>query len=196
MQFGRFDWRVLMDKRQRLLDWLQAIIAFVLLALIIRSVIFIPVEVDGHSMYPTLEDGDRGVVNRFEPHVFGYERFDVVVFQATVQDTYVKRIIGMPGDEVVYQDDQLYINGEMIEEHYLNSLKQSLKDGQLLTENFTLEQLYQVRKVPEGHYFVLGDNRRGSTDSRSATVGFVSLQQIKGKLAFIVFPVENRKIVR
>lgn len=185
-----------MDKRQRYIDWVQAFIAVILFALVIRSVIFIPVQVDGHSMYPTLEDGDRGIVNRFEPHIFGYDRFDIVVFQATKDDTYVKRIIGLPGDEITYLNDELYINGEIVEEPYLNSLKQALKEGELLTDNFTLEQLYGVKTVPAKHFFVLGDNRRGSTDSRSESVGFVSMKQMRGKLAFILLPVENRQFVQ
>ena len=185
-----------MEKKQNLIEWLQAIFAAVLFVLVLRSVIFIPVEVDGHSMYPTLESGDKGIVNRFEPHIFGYERFDVVVFQATKDDTYVKRIIGLPGDEITYEDDLLYINGEPVEEPYLNDLKQALKEGELLTFNFTLEELYGEKTVPKDHYFMLGDNRRGSTDSRFHSVGFVEHDKIKGKLEFILLPFDHKKMVK
>lgn len=184
-----------MGKRQKITDILQMFIVLFLFMFIVHSVIFIPVEIDGHSMYPTLEDGNRGIVNRLVPYLGGYERFDIVVFQATKEDTYVKRIIGMPGDDIMYWQDQLYVNGEIVEEPFLHSLKQATIQGQLLTENFSLDELFDVKKVPAEHYFVLGDNRRGSIDSRSESIGFVSASKIKGKLDVILWPGENRQFV-
>ena len=93
-------------------------------------------------MMPTLEDGDRMIVNKIGYTIGKPDRFDIVVFHAPEQKDYIKRIIGLPGDEVEYRDDILYINGEAFEEPYLDQYKAEVADSPL-TEDFTLEDKIQ-----------------------------------------------------
>lgn len=169
-------------------EWIKALlIAFGLVA-IIRVFLFTPIIVDGESMMPTLRDGDKMLVNKIGYTIGEPKRFDIVVFHAEEQKDYIKRVIGLPGDEVVYEDDVLYINGEPYEEPYLDSLKQETIDLPL-TENFELKDKIQATTVPEGHVFVLGDNRRKSRDSRS--IGAVPIEEIIGKTKFVFWPMKN-----
>ena len=166
-------------------------IAYILF-LLIRAYLFFPLQVVGLSMYPTLQDGDRLILNRLG----SIDRFDVVVFPAPDQEgakeneEYVKRIIGMPGDEIVYLDDLLYVNGEAVEEHYLESL-QAEKEDSTLTPDFTLMDIPESDsyQVPEGMYFVMGDNREVSKDSR--VFGFVSEELIEGTTSLRIWPLNR-----
>lgn len=130
--------------------------------------------VSGESMEPTLSDGDYLIVNKYtEP-----ERFDVLIFippdKPDVQ--YVKRIIGVPGDTIEYIDNQLYVNDEHVDEPYVDYVSDF--DGSILIENYSLESLFNQSTVPEGHYFVVGDNRDNSRDSRS--FGYITHESVIG----------------
>lgn len=170
---------------------LSVAIAFVLF-LVIRTYLFYPFQVVGDSMVPTLETGDRLILNKLAE----VDRFDIVVFPAPdgTDEEYVKRIIGLPGDEITYFQDELYINGKKIEEHYLESLKED-SDQQLMSD-FTLYSLdatagYSV--VPEDMYFVLGDNRSVSKDSR--VFGFIPAAQIEGTADLRLWPLNKIGII-
>ena len=136
--------------------------------------LFYPFQVVGDAMLPTLESGDQLVLINL-PEV---DRFDIVVFPAPAgtEEEYVKRIIGLPGDEITYFQDELYINGVKVEEPYLGALKDDA--DQALTGDFTLFSLTGEATVPEEMYFVLGDNRNVSKDSR--VFGFIKASQIEG----------------
>ena len=101
------------------LEWLKAIVIALLLVILVRTFFISSYVVKGSSMLPTLEDGNKLIVNKLVYHIGDLERFDVIVFHATEQDDYVKRIIGLPGDTVEYTNGQLYINGKLHEEEYL-----------------------------------------------------------------------------
>lgn len=178
--------------KNEFLEWIKAIGFGLLLVVGVRYFLFTPVVVDGASMMPTLEDGDKLIVNKIEPQLSDYDRFDIVVFKANEKENYVKRIIGLPGDHIAYEDDVLYINGEAYEEPYLSDLKADLQGLGKLTGNFTLEDLLQASVVPEGHYFVLGDNRQASRDSRDVhKVGFVDEEKIIGTADFVFYPFDH-----
>lgn len=166
-------------------EWIKALLIAFGLAAIIRVFLFTPIVVDGISMMPTLEDGDRMIVNKIGYSIGKPDRFDIVVFHAPEQKDYIKRIIGLPGDEVEYRDDTLYINGEPMEEPYLDKYKEEVTEGPL-TEDFTLEGKIQSKVVPEGHVFVLGDNRRKSKDSRH--IGVISIDEIIGSTKMVFWP--------
>lgn len=154
--------------------WFIGIVIFVVL---IRTFLFSPVIVSGHSMDPTLQDRERVIALKTAK----INRFDIVTFPAPdVEKTnYIKRVIGLPGDEVTYKDDQLYINGEPYDEPYLDEFKSQLPQGALLTPDFSY-------KVPEDTYFVMGDNRLHSKDSRM--VGPIDIEAISGNVKFSFWP--------
>jgi signal peptidase I len=172
------------DKREAF-EWLKALAIAVIIAIVIRSFIFTNYIVEGQSMMPTLQDGNRLIVNKIDYDITKPHRFDIIVFHATPTDDYVKRVIGLPGDSIEYKNDVLYINGKKVDEPYLKPYKEQLVSG-LLTENFTLKDITGVDRVPKGKVFVMGDNRRNSVDSRR--FGFVDMNQIVGKVDLRYWP--------
>ena len=167
---------------------LSVAIAFVLF-IVIRTYLFYPFQVVGDSMVPTLETGDRLILNKLAD----IDRFDIVVFPAPdgTDEEYVKRIIGLPGDEITYFQDELYINGEKIEEHYLEALREA--SDQALTGDFTLFSLTGEATVPDDMYFVMGDNRSVSKDSRK--FGFIPAAQIEGTADLRLWPLNKIGII-
>ena len=167
---------------------LSVAIAFVLF-IVIRTYLFYPFQVVGDSMVPTLETGDRLILNKLAD----IDRFDIVVFPAPdgTDEEYVKRIIGLPGDEITYFQDELYINNEKVEEHYLEALKEA--SDQVLTGDFTLFSLTGEATVPDDMYFVMGDNRSVSKDSR--VFGFIPAAQIEGTADLRLWPLNKIGII-
>jgi signal peptidase I len=173
-------------------EWIKALIIAVLLAGGIRFFLFAPIVVDGESMMPTLQDHYRMIVNKIGYKIGKPDRFDIVVFHATEERDYIKRVIGLPGDHVEYKDDVLYINGEPVEEPYLEQYKQEVNGP--LTNDFTLEEVTGLDKIPEGHIFVLGDNRRFSKDSR--IIGTVKMEEVLGKTNIVYWPPSEFQIIK
>lgn len=171
--------------------WFKAIGLAIIFTMGVRYFILSPVVVKGASMEPTFENGDKVIVNKVGPRISDYNRFDVIVFETKEDKNYIKRIIGLPGDHIAYKDDVLYINGKAFDEHYLTEYKKELLDKGDFTYDFTLEEQLGEITVPEGHFFVLGDNRRRSIDSRSSDVGFVSQNKILGTAGFVLWPFER-----
>lgn len=181
-------------EKNELWEWGKALFIAFAAAGIIRFFLFAPIVVDGESMMPTLENGDRMIVNKIGYTIGEPGRYDVVVFHATEDKDYIKRVIGVPGDHVAYEDDQLFINGKAQDEPYLASLKgqENLGSG-TLTEDFTLEKLTELEVIPEGYVFVLGDNRRNSTDSR--ILGLIAIEDITGSTNYIFWPFSDMGFV-
>lgn len=138
-------------------------------------------EVSGVSMEPTLHNGDKVVVNQLGK----IDRFDIIIFKKDDEDNLVKRVIGLPGDHIQYDEDVLYINGEPYEEPYLQAAKEQIMSG-TLTEDFTLQDYTGYEVIPEDYYFVLGDNRRNSVDSR--ILGLVSKDKVIGTTKWAISP--------
>lgn len=135
-------------------------------------------------MQPTFENNDRVIAVRHTK----LSRGDIVIFKAPDEPgaLYIKRIIGVPGDSIKSKNDVMYINGKPIREPYLTQYKKKLSKGQLYTNNFSLEQLYHVKKVPKDCYFVMGDHRNVSKDSRM--IGFINKKDIIGEVKLRYFP--------
>ncbi|MFE8699055.1 signal peptidase I [Cytobacillus sp. FJAT-54145] len=181
-------------KKNEFWEWTKALIIAVLLAAVIRYFLFAPIVVDGLSMMPTLHDQDRMIVNKLSYKIGEPERFDIIVFHAPENKDYIKRVIGLPGDRVEYKNDTLYVNGKAYEEPYLDEYKSQVLDGPL-TDSFTLEDTPVAQEtVPEGHLFVMGDNRRFSKDSRH--IGAVSMKEVLGNTSIIYWPIEDIRMVK
>ncbi|SHN31442.1 signal peptidase I [Gracilibacillus kekensis] len=175
---------------KELLSWMKALLVAVIIVLVCRHFLITPSVVKGESMMPNLEDGDRIILSK----ISNIDRFDEIAFEAPdTNDNYVKRVIGFPGDRVEMIDDQLYINGTLYEEHYLNESKSTLAVGDQLTNDFTLKDLTGHEKVPEGKLFVLGDNRRVSKDSRQ--FGFIDEEAVIGDVKLRIWPIDSIGII-
>ena len=148
-------------------------IGVLLTIILVRIFIISPVRVDGPSMNNTLYNGDILLLKKFDK---SFDRFDVVVFKYKGTQL-VKRIIGLPGEHVRYKDNVLYINGEEVKEGFTD----------IKTPDFDLSQKGNVLVIPDGYYFVVGDNRQNSNDSRYE-VGFVKKSDIIGTVDFVIFP--------
>lgn len=146
--------------------------------------------VSGPSMQPTFQDGDRIIaVRNFTPR-----RGDIVILKAPDEPgaLYIKRIIGVPGDTIESKNDVMYINGKAIKEPYLTQYKKKLAKGQLYTNNFSLQSLYGVKKVPKDCYFVMGDHRDVSKDSRM--IGFIKRSALVGEVKLRYYPFNQIKV--
>lgn len=181
-----------MEKSKEFFSWVKAIVIAVILAFVIRTYIFAPIVVDGESMMPTLVDHERIILNKFSTSIDQIDRFDIVVFHATEERDYIKRVIGLPGDHIEYKDDVLYINGKKYDESYLDKYKTEL-NGAPLTWDFTLEEVTGGTTVPEDELFLMGDNRQNSLDSRE--IGTVSIEKVVGKANFVYWPIKEIKFV-
>lgn len=156
-----------------------------ILMLLMQTVFYLP-KVEGYSMTPTMTDGDRLFVNRLGE----MKRFDLVCFRNPHNgDITIRRIIGLPGEEISYKQDQLYVNQKEVIERFLQvTLFRAKQDERIWTDDFTLRQIKGVNqnRVPEGHYFVLGDNRPYASDSRF--YGFVDEEAIIGTVEMRLLP--------
>ncbi|MFT8312216.1 MAG: signal peptidase I [Sporolactobacillus sp.] len=184
-----------MSKTKReLWSWIRAIAIAVLVALLVRHFIFSNYIVRGESMMPTLQDGNRLIVNKIGYSIGAPHRFDIIVFHATSTEDYVKRIIGLPGDTISYKNDQLYVNGKAVDESYLQQYKSDLPQGQQLTENFSLKSKTGKVHVPKGKLWVMGDNRQNSEDSRY--FGFINENSVVGKVSVRYWPFDKWSVLQ
>lgn len=166
------------DSMKELKEWAQAIITAVVLALLIRSFLFEIIIVDGESMLPTLEDRNRVLVSKIGYIIGKPEHGDVIIFR-TPEDprtSYVKRIIGLPGDKVRITDGIVYVNDEPLDEPYIAE-----------RPYFDYEEV----TVPEDSFFAMGDNRNNSKDSRDYHVGFVPMKNLVGEAVLRVWPLND-----
>lgn len=159
--------------KQELIEWVVTIVAALVIAFVVRTFLFEPVRVEGGSMSNTLLNGEIMFVTKPEYLSGDPERFDVVIchYPARGNTNFVKRVVGLPGDTVEIKDGYLYVNGEKYEEEYLT-----------YRPNYTMS----AYTVPDGMYFVLGDNRSNSNDSH--LIGPVSRDMIKGHVRHVIWP--------
>ena len=162
-------------------EWVIYIIVVVAAALFVVNFIGQRTVVDGYSMNDTLQDGDNLIVDKVSYRFSDIERFDIVVFRNHNDKHmyYIKRIIGLPGETVQIEGDHIYINGELLEEHYGKEAMDS--PG----------RAYEPITLGEDEYFVLGDNRNDSADSREPSVGNVQRDWIVGRAFFRITPLSS-----
>ena len=171
--------------KKELYSWGKSIIFALILVMVCRHFIFSPIAVKGESMSPTLEDKNKVVISKLS----SVNRFDIVVLQAPDRDEYyIKRVIGVPGDRVQVKDDILYINDKAYKETYVKKDHSNILTHKL-TGDFELQDFTGEKTVPEGFYFILGDNRWKSRDSRE--YGFISAKSIIGEVKFQYYPLQD-----
>ena len=212
------------SKRGAFADMLRTITIAVLLAVIFRSLLFEPFSIPSGSMIPTLKIGDYLFVSKFK---YGYSRYsfpfafipfrgriwegepergDVIVFRKPGDESidYIKRLVGLPGDEVFVRDGILHLNGKAVKREEQGQAPSNtgllIRNATLYSETFPEGHTHAIqeftdqgsmdntppRLVPAGHYFFLGDNRDNSRDSR-AEIGFVPKENLVGRAEFIFF---------
>lgn len=164
-------------------EWVPYIVIIIFIILL-RTYIITPVIVRGDSMYDTLKDKEVLLLSKISYRKGPIKRFDIAVIKdKTTKEYIIKRIIGLPGDNIEYKDDILYINGEKYTKRYS-------KDE---TNDFTLEDICEINeiecnsKIPKNMYLVLGDNRDVSADSR--VKGLIERKQIIGKSIMRIWPI-------
>ena len=159
------------EKGNKTLKIIKDIIPYVviiILVLLFKKFVYAPIKVNGESMMDTLHDGDIMILNVIDYKIHGLKRFDIVVVDEG-EELIIKRVIGLPGEEVEYKDNQLYINGKKVKDKYASQK----------TDDFS-------ETVPKGEYLVLGDNRTNSLDSR--VFGTFEKKKILGKTNLTVYP--------
>ena len=143
-------------------------------------------KVDGHSMEPTLSDGENLIVDKLSYRFRDPERYDIIVFpyQHAENTYYIKRIIGLPGETVQVIDGYMYINGKKLDEHYGAEV---MEDPGIAAEPI---------KLGDDEYFVLGDNRNHSQDSRDPYVGVLKRSDLLGRAFIRIYPLNKFGVIK
>lgn len=157
------------NKHKSTFNFILMILSCLLVAKLVTTFMFLSVMVDGNSMAPTLTNGEKAITDGLFYRMSGIDRFDIVILEEDgFEDKLVKRVIGLPGETIEYIDSVLYINGEKVEEKFL---PEGVKTEMRYNKNFKVT-------LEKDEYYVLGDNRANSTDSR--VFGPIKKSQIKG----------------
>ena len=170
---------------RELLGWVVYILIVVLATYFIVTYVGQRTKVSGDSMLNTLHDGDNLIVDKISYRFRKPERFEIIVFPYRyAEDTYyIKRIIGLPGETVQIIDGYVYINGEKLEENYGREV---MNDGGIAKEPIQLAK---------DEYFVLGDNRNHSSDSRESSVGVLKKDELIGRAWVRIWPLDSIGVI-
>ena len=174
---------------KEIINTLLYLLCVLLLTLAVNTYVGQRTEVEGSSMEPTLSDKDNLIVDKISYRFQEPERFDIIVFSFKYkEDTYyIKRIIGLPGETVrIDEEGNIYINDEILEESY----------GREVIKSETMGLARETIVIGEDEYFVLGDNRNNSTDSRSPLVGNVNRKDIIGRAFVRIWPLAKMGMLR
>jgi signal peptidase I len=168
--------------KKEVVSWIKLILSAFVIAFILKTYVFQIALVNQISMEPTLHEGQILVIAKVN-YLFGDpKRGDIVVLKDELENKYlIKRAIGLPGEVIDIKNDRVYINEKELNPDY--------------TKTPTQDNGFVKSKVPEGKYFVMGDNRPHSRDSRSDTVGFVDSRNIVGKAVFRIWPLNKIGII-
>ena len=167
-------------------EFIKSLIISLIFVIVLTQFIARPVRVEGLSMYPSLNDKEIGFSNILNTHIGEIKRFDVVVVYLEDQNKYiVKRVVGLPGESIKYQNEKLFINGEEIEEEFLeNPFRERFR-----TDELEFMQDIEEVQIGEDEYYLLGDNRPNSIDSRM--YGLFNKKTIKSKGVFVILPLSK-----
>ncbi|OUM96384.1 MAG: signal peptidase I [Thermobacillus sp. ZCTH02-B1] len=178
---------------KEIVEWIKALAIAGLLVFVIRWFLFAPFIVDGPSMQPNFETGERLIVNKILYDFREPRRGEVIVFHVPEENRdFIKRVIGVPGDTVRLEGDELYINGVKFEEPYLReAIERARAAGEPawnLGDDFP-NAIVSETTVPEGMILAFGDNRRNSKDSRM--IGFIPLENVIGRADVVFWPLDK-----
>ena len=167
------------EEGRDLYEWAQALVCSVLAVVLLFTFVIRLIGVDGHSMVPTLQDGDRLLVlNAMLDSDYQYGDIVVLRKDTFLEEPIVKRVIATEGQtvDIDFVSGAVYVDGELLEEDYINE------------PTYVEEGTEFPLTVPEGSIFVMGDNRNHSSDSRSSDLGTVDIRYVIGKAVFLLFP--------
>lgn len=179
--------------RKELWDWIKTFAVAFVVVVVIRLFLFDNYVVLGESMEPNFHNKERVIVNKVIYDIRKPQRGEVIVLHAPAGEDYIKRVIGLPGETVRVDGDQVFINGAPIEESYIAEEIQKAKEQGVTYNNQDYPLGAESVTVPEGHVFVLGDNRPRSSDSRA--IGFISLEEIVGRADVVYWPLGDLNYV-
>lgn len=165
-------------KNKSIIKEILSYVFIILLVIVIRVFIFDPVRVDGPSMDSTLEDGQVLILNKFIYRKEDIKRYDIVVIKRDNGEKIIKRVIGLPNETIEIKDNKVYANGKLLDSSFTSSI----------SEDFDISEV-GFEKVPGDSYFVLGDNREISLDSR--VLGPIKKEKILGKASIRIWPVNK-----
>ncbi len=170
-------------KKSIIREYIEAMVVAILLALVIRAFVIQAFKIPSGSMLETLQIGDHVLVNKFIYTFYEPERGDIIVFKYPVDETrdFIKRVVGLPGETIEVKNRMVYVNGKPVKEDYAVHGSSSFN----ATTNMS------PRHIPLDSYFVMGDNRDNSMDSR--VWGFLKRDLIKGKALIIYFSIKPSK---
>lgn len=170
------------EKQATLGLWLRDVVISIAASVLIITFLYQPVRVEGTSMLPRLEDHDRVFINKFVYHIASIHRGDIVVFHypRDPEKSYIKRVIAVPGDRLRIDHGEVYLNDKLLREPYVPL---RYRDGRSMPEIV----------LPDDEYFVMGDHRSISSDSRE--FGPVDRDLIYGKAVFVYWPTRDAGVV-
>lgn len=164
--------------KKEIFSWIQVIVIAFIIAFILKTFIFRPVYVKGPSMDPTLHDGQILILWKLNYQLGDPKRGDVIVIAEAEDElqnkSLIKRVIGLPGDTVEIKNGDVHVNNQKLDPDYVDV--------------DTSSNGFERSVVPDGQYFVLGDNRGNSRDSRYESIGFVERENIEGKTVLRLWP--------
>ncbi len=165
------------EKIKKLLKELLPYVIIIIIVILVRTFIITPAVVDGDSMLPNLQNNNVIILNKLDFKLNDIKRFDVVVVNYK-DEKLIKRVIGLPGEHIEYKDNCLYVNGFVTNENFNHKN----------TADYKLEMIGYLT-IPGDKYFVVGDNRTDSTDSR--VLGLIDKKDILGSVSYRIFPLNK-----
>lgn len=172
-----------------LLDLVETFVIAGAIFVVVYAFLFRPFQVNGQSMLPNFNNGEYVLTNLITLRTSPIKRGDVIVFKAppNVEKDYIKRIIGLPGETIILKGGRIYVNNFLLDESLYLPSGRKTNGGQFLRDNESFP-------IPPHNYFVLGDNREASSDSREW--GFVSEDKIIGKSFVVYWPLQEFRIIK